>query len=65
MLAFIGTLGAPELIIILVIIMVLFGAKKIPGLMKGIGNGIREFKKASEDGEIDDSKKDSKSEISS
>jgi len=39
-------LGAPELILIIVAIFVLFGAKKIPELMRGIGTGIKEFKQA-------------------
>ena len=40
----IGNLGMGELIIILIIILLLFGAKKIPDLMKGLGRGIRSFK---------------------
>ena len=40
-----GNLGTTELIIIAVIIIVLFGAKKLPELAKGLGQGIREFKK--------------------
>ena len=40
----IGNLGLGELIIILVIILLLFGAKKIPDLMKGLGRGVRSFK---------------------
>ena len=40
-------LGLPELIIIIVGIALLFGGKKIPELMKGLGTGIKEFKKAS------------------
>ena len=40
-------LGLPEIIVIFLIITVLFGAKKVPELMKGIGSGIKEFKKAS------------------
>ncbi len=36
----------PELIVILVIILLLFGAKKIPDLAKGLGSGIKNFKKA-------------------
>lgn len=42
-------LGAPELIIILVIMLVLFGGAKLPGLAKGIGQSIKEFKKAAKD----------------
>ena len=40
-------LGTPEIIIIALGILLLFGAKKIPDLMKGLGSGIKEFKKAS------------------
>jgi sec-independent protein translocase protein TatA len=47
-------LGMPELLIILVIIMVLFGASRLPEMGKGIGQAIRNFKKAtSEPDEID------------
>jgi sec-independent protein translocase protein TatA len=42
-------LGLGELLIIFLIILLLFGAKKIPDLIQGIGKGIREFKKASRD----------------
>jgi sec-independent protein translocase protein TatA len=42
-------IGAQELIIILIIVILLFGAKKIPDLAKGLGNGIKEFRKASKD----------------
>ena len=42
-------LGAPELIIILVILLVLFGGSKLPGLAKGLGQSIKEFKKSSKD----------------
>ncbi len=44
-----GNLGAPELILILLVIIVFFGAKKIPDIAQGIGKGIREFRKASRD----------------
>ena len=40
-----GTVGPTELIIILAIVLLLFGAKKIPELAKGLGTGVREFKK--------------------
>lgn len=42
--------GVTEMIIILVIILLLFGAKKIPELAKGLGKGIKEFKDAKEEG---------------
>ncbi|MCL6100100.1 MAG: twin-arginine translocase TatA/TatE family subunit [Bacteroidetes bacterium] len=44
-----GNLGAGELLIILFVILILFGAKKIPDLAQGIGKGMREFKKALND----------------
>jgi len=46
-------LGTPEIILIAIVILVLFGAKKIPDLMQGLGKGIKEFKKASSDIEKD------------
>lgn len=42
-------LGMPELVIILVILLVLFGGAKLPGLAKGLGQSIKEFKKATKD----------------
>ena len=42
-------IGPKEIIFILLIVVLLFGGKKIPELMKGIGNGIKEFKNASKD----------------
>ena len=41
---FIGGLGAGELIIIALVILLLFGGKKIPELMRGLGKGVRSFK---------------------
>ncbi|HQC42231.1 MAG TPA: twin-arginine translocase TatA/TatE family subunit [Verrucomicrobiota bacterium] len=41
-----GMPGGSELIVILVVILLLFGAKKIPELARGLGTGIKEFKKA-------------------
>ncbi|MFN3306137.1 MAG: twin-arginine translocase TatA/TatE family subunit [Candidatus Kapaibacteriota bacterium] len=46
-------LGAQELLLIAVIIMLIFGGRKIPELMRGLGQGIKEFKKASSYNEID------------
>ena len=45
-LLFIGGLGTPELILILIVVLVLFGGKKIPELMRNLGKGIGEFKKS-------------------
>ena len=41
-----GTIGATEWIIIAAVVLLLFGGKKIPELMKGLGSGIKEFKNA-------------------
>jgi sec-independent protein translocase protein TatA len=43
--------GPMEIILILAIVILLFGGKKIPELMKGMGKGIKEFKKGVRDGE--------------
>jgi sec-independent protein translocase protein TatA len=48
-LAFMGPLGMQEMMLIFLIILLLFGAKKIPELARGIGKGMGEFKKAKED----------------
>ena len=48
-LAFIGSLGGPEMIMIFVVILLLFGAKKLPELARGIGKSMGEFKKARDD----------------
>lgn len=46
-LLFLGKLGTTEIILILVIVLLLFGGKKIPELMRGLGRGVKEFKDAS------------------
>ena len=57
-----GNLGAGEIILILLVILILFGTKKIPELSRGIGKGMSEFKKGLKDVEdeiksADDDKK--------
>jgi sec-independent protein translocase protein TatA len=51
-----GKIGPLEIILILVVVVLLFGGRKIPELMKGIGQGLKEFKKAKDTG--DDADKD-------
>lgn len=46
-----GKLGGWEIILIVAVLLLLFGGKKIPELMKGLGSGIKEFKNAAKDGE--------------
>lgn len=53
-------LGAPELLIILFIILLLFGGAKLPALAKGLGESVREFKKASKEDTADEKKPDAK-----
>lgn len=56
-----GSFGVTELIIILVIVVILFGAKRLPELAKGLGQGITEFKKAARSDGPDDSSNSSRS----
>ena len=49
-----GMVGPWQLVIIIVAILLLFGGKKIPELMKGLGQGMKEFKKARNESEEDD-----------
>lgn len=49
-----GSLGAPELLIILAIVVVLFGAARLSGLGKGLGRGIRDFRKELREGQEED-----------
>ncbi len=53
----IGGIGMPELIIILVIILIIFGAGKLPEIGAGLGKGIKNFKKATKE-PIEDKKND-------
>ena len=42
-------IGAPQIILIVIVVLLLFGGRKIPELMRGLGSGIKEFKDASKD----------------
>ncbi len=56
---FLGMIGPWQIALIVVIVLLLFGGKKIPELMRGLGSGIKEFKDASkedEDPKIDEKK---------
>lgn len=53
-----GRMGPTEWIVILVVVLLLFGGKKIPELMKGLGAGVKEFKDASKGEEQATSKKE-------
>jgi sec-independent protein translocase protein TatA len=59
-LGFIGGLGGTEIFLIVLAILLLFGAKKIPELARGLGKGIREFKDATREvkNDIENSTKD-------
>jgi len=60
---FLGPIGPWQIAIIVLVILLLFGGKKIPELMKGLGTGIKEFKDASKsDEESKNSKKEDNSE---
>ncbi|WP_408870299.1 twin-arginine translocase TatA/TatE family subunit [Blattabacterium cuenoti] len=55
-----GTFGTTEIVVIVILALLLFGGKKIPELMRGLGTGLKEFKKASEE---DEEEKESESEV--
>jgi sec-independent protein translocase protein TatA len=53
-----GILGGQEILFILIIVLIFFGGKKIPELMRGLGKGVKEFKDATKDEPKDTQKKD-------
>ena len=55
-----GSIGMPELIIGLVVILLLFGAKRVPELARGLGSGVREFKKGQQEGEVEKKEEEEK-----
>ena len=48
-----GMVGPWQIVIILVIVVLFFGGRKIPELMKGLGKGVSEFKKGAKEGEVE------------
>ncbi len=58
---FLGMIGPWQIALIVGIVLLLFGGKKIPELMRGLGSGIKEFKDASKEDEDEDPKIDEKS----
>ncbi len=56
-----GRVGAPELIIILVVVILLFGARKLPDLARSIGSSAKEFRKGIEEGMGEDEDEDAAS----
>ena len=57
-----GRFGVTEILVILAVVLLLFGGKKIPELMKGLGSGIKEFKNAAKEESSTDKKEDSENE---
>ena len=55
-LLFLNRIGPAELILIVILVLLLFGGKKIPELMKGLGQGLKEFKNATN--EVENTKKE-------
>ena len=49
-------IGWPQIVLIVVVVLILFGVKKLPELMKGVGKGMKEFKDATKDLNQDDKK---------
>lgn len=47
-LLFIGGLGMPEILLILLVVLIFFGGKRIPEMMRGLGQGVRSFKEGME-----------------
>ena len=61
LLNFLLAIGPWQIVLVVVVILLLFGARKIPELMKGVGKGIKEFKDATNDDEQKDSEDNKKS----
>ncbi len=57
-LLFLGQMGPWQIAIIVIAILLLFGAKRIPELMKGLGSGVKEFKKGLKEEDVEGEKKE-------
>lgn len=57
---FLGIVGPWQIVLIVAIVLLLFGGRKIPELMRGLGGGVKEFKKAMREEDEDTTKDDSK-----
>ena len=51
-------IGWPQIVLIVVVVLLLFGGRKIPELMRGLGSGLKEFKDASKDASKDENQPD-------
>ena len=60
-LLFLGNIGAGEIVIVALVVLLLFGGKKIPELMKGLGKGVKNFKEGMK--EVEDDVKEIKKDI--
>jgi len=63
MIQYAGWLGGPEIALIVIVVLLLFGGKKIPELARGLGKGIKEFRSATEDSDLAKDLKDVASEV--
>ena len=57
---FLGIVGPWQIVLIVAVVLLLFGGRKIPELMRGLGGGVKEFKKAMREEDDDKTKDDSK-----
>lgn len=59
-LPFLGIIGMQEIIIIGLVVLLLFGGKKIPELMRGLGSGVKSFKEGMKEGPVQETKEEKK-----
>lgn len=61
---FLGIIGPWQIVLIVAIVLLLFGGRKIPELMRGLGGGVKEFKKAMREEDDDNTPKDDSKKLS-